>query len=93
MLWLQGTFNFPHAVNVEGACNDVIISRVPFFFPGIIYDVIVEPPSIGSTTDEKGNSKPVSCYTTPTDYSVVSSLYVCGNTMRSLAQGQLREKN
>ncbi|KAH3794619.1 oligosaccharyltransferase complex subunit ostc-like [Dreissena polymorpha] len=26
---------------------------------GIIYDVIVEPPSIGSTTDEKGNSKPV----------------------------------
>ena len=27
---------------------------------GIIYDVIVEPPSIGSTTDEHGNSKPVS---------------------------------
>merc|ERR1712042_312425 len=26
---------------------------------GIIYDVIVEPPSIGSTTDEKGNTKPV----------------------------------
>ncbi len=26
---------------------------------GIIYDVIVEPPSVGSTTDEKGNSKPV----------------------------------
>ncbi|XP_066914597.1 oligosaccharyltransferase complex subunit ostc-like [Clytia hemisphaerica] len=26
---------------------------------GIIYDVIVEPPSIGSTTDEHGNSKPV----------------------------------
>ncbi|KAK3600155.1 hypothetical protein CHS0354_012278 [Potamilus streckersoni] len=26
---------------------------------GIIYDVIVEPPSIGSTTDEKGNSRPV----------------------------------
>nr|CAG4635814.1 EOG090X0H7R [Artemia franciscana] len=26
---------------------------------GIIYDIIVEPPSIGSTTDEKGNSKPV----------------------------------
>ena len=31
-----------------------------FFFAGIIYDVIVEPPSIGSTTDERGNSKPVS---------------------------------
>merc|ERR1711860_269817 len=26
---------------------------------GIIYDVIVEPPSIGSTTDERGNQKPV----------------------------------
>lgn len=27
---------------------------------GIIYDVIVEPPSIGSTTDERGHSRPVS---------------------------------
>lgn len=26
---------------------------------GIIYDVIVEPPSIGSTTDEHGHSRPV----------------------------------
>merc|ERR550519_2853229 len=26
---------------------------------GIIYDIIVEPPSIGSTTDENGHSKPV----------------------------------
>lgn len=26
---------------------------------GVIYDVIVEPPSIGSTTDEFGHSKPV----------------------------------
>lgn len=26
---------------------------------GIIYDIIVEPPSIGSTTDEHGNSRPV----------------------------------
>ncbi|XP_076032761.1 oligosaccharyltransferase complex subunit ostc-B [Oratosquilla oratoria] len=26
---------------------------------GIIYDVIVEPPSVGSTTDERGNSRPV----------------------------------
>ena len=25
---------------------------------GLIYDVIVEPPSVGSTTDEYGNSKP-----------------------------------
>ena len=26
---------------------------------GIIYDVIVEPPSMGSTTDERGHSRPV----------------------------------
>nr|CAI5852315.1 unnamed protein product [Callosobruchus analis] len=26
---------------------------------GIIYDVIVEPPSVGSTTDERGHSRPV----------------------------------
>merc|ERR1712137_1147314 len=26
---------------------------------GIIYDVIIEPPSVGSVPDEKGNSKPV----------------------------------
>ncbi|XP_067001343.1 oligosaccharyltransferase complex subunit ostc-B [Anabrus simplex] len=26
---------------------------------GIIYDVIVEPPSVGSTTDEHGHSRPV----------------------------------
>ena len=28
-------------------------------FIGIIYDVIVEPPSIGSTVDEHGHSRPV----------------------------------
>ncbi|OQV18721.1 Oligosaccharyltransferase complex subunit ostc [Hypsibius exemplaris] len=26
---------------------------------GVIYDIIVEPPSIGSTTDENGHSRPV----------------------------------
>ena len=26
---------------------------------GIIYDVIVEPPSVGSTTDEQGHTRPV----------------------------------
>ncbi|XP_071485662.1 oligosaccharyltransferase complex subunit ostc-B-like [Diadema setosum] len=26
---------------------------------GVIYDVIVEPPSVGSTTDENGHQKPV----------------------------------
>lgn len=30
---------------------------------GIIYDVIVEPPSVGSTTDEHGHSRPVSLTT------------------------------
>lgn len=29
------------------------------FVIGIIYDVIVEPPSVGSTTDEHGHSRPV----------------------------------
>jgi hypothetical protein len=36
--------------------NDILLK---FAISGIIYDVIVEPPSIGSTTDENGNSKPV----------------------------------
>jgi hypothetical protein len=31
-------------------------------FSGIIYDVIVEPPSVGSTTDEHGHSRPVSTF-------------------------------
>lgn len=30
-----------------------------FYISGIIYDVIVEPPSVGSTTDENGHSRPV----------------------------------
>uniref|UniRef100_T1J9P0 Oligosaccharyltransferase complex subunit n=1 Tax=Strigamia maritima TaxID=126957 RepID=T1J9P0_STRMM len=34
---------------------------VSYFFVtgGIIYDIIVEPPSVGSTTDEHGHSRPV----------------------------------
>jgi len=35
------------------------VSTEIFYVAGIIYDVIVEPPSIGSTTDEQGHSKPV----------------------------------
>lgn len=31
-----------------------------FFATGLIYDVIVEPPSVGSTTDENGHTRPVS---------------------------------
>lgn len=30
-----------------------------FVTGGIIYDVIVEPPSVGSTTDENGHTRPV----------------------------------
>lgn len=33
-----------------------------YFFLGIIYDVIVEPPSVGSTTDEHGHSRPVTFF-------------------------------
>lgn len=29
------------------------------YVTGIIYDVIIEPPSVGSTTDEHGHSRPV----------------------------------
>lgn len=35
---------------------DVLIN---YCIIGIIYDVIVEPPSVGSTTDENGHSRPV----------------------------------
>ena len=28
-----------------------------YFLGGIIYDVIVEPPSVGSTTDEHGHTR------------------------------------
>ncbi|XP_066137836.1 oligosaccharyltransferase complex subunit ostc [Euwallacea fornicatus] len=41
----------------------VVFSLVLFSYflvtGGIIYDVIVEPPSVGSTTDEHGHSRPV----------------------------------
>lgn len=49
----------------HGFENIVILDLIELIFKrnflptGIIYDVIVEPPSIGSTTDERGNSKPV----------------------------------
>ena len=34
-------------------------NKVHCFYLGLIYDVIVEPPSVGQTTDERGNPKPV----------------------------------
>lgn len=33
--------------------------QLDFCLTGIIYDVIVEPPSVGSTTDEHGHVRPV----------------------------------
>nr|CAG4650598.1 EOG090X0H7R [Sida crystallina] len=40
-------------------CFAVVLLSYFMVTGGIIYDVIVEPPSIGSTTDEKGHSRPV----------------------------------
>lgn len=37
--------------------NDLLLKIA--FIIGIIYDVIIEPPSVGSTTDEHGHSRPV----------------------------------
>ena len=44
--------------------------RFDIIFVGIIYDVIVEPPSVGSTTDEFGHSKPVSLHFFPLQYNI-----------------------
>lgn len=38
--------------------NNPIIYTIVFHL-GIIYDVIVEPPSVGSMTDEHGHQRPV----------------------------------
>nr|AGM32174.1 DC2-like protein [Coptotermes formosanus] len=40
-------------------CDGYVFSCVTVILLGIIYDVIVEPPSVGSTTDEHGHSRPV----------------------------------
>uniref|UniRef100_A0A914WNH5 Oligosaccharyltransferase complex subunit n=1 Tax=Plectus sambesii TaxID=2011161 RepID=A0A914WNH5_9BILA len=37
----------------------VILASYFLVTGGVIYDVINEPPSVGSTTDERGNSRPV----------------------------------
>ena len=49
-----GFLKVPSAMVVFGA---VLLSYF-LVTGGLIYDVIVEPPSVGSTTDEFGNSKP-----------------------------------
>ncbi|XP_033627133.1 oligosaccharyltransferase complex subunit ostc-like [Asterias rubens] len=37
----------------------IVLSSYFLVTGGLIYDVIVEPPSVGSTTDENGHQKPV----------------------------------
>ncbi|XP_064616510.1 oligosaccharyltransferase complex subunit ostc-like [Liolophura sinensis] len=51
----------PSWFKMPGAMAMYAIVLMSYFLVtgGIIYDVIMEPPSIGSTTDERGNSKPV----------------------------------
>ena len=46
-------------------------------FVGIIYDVIVEPPSVGSTTDEFGHSKPVSLQFFPLQCNMLTLFLHC----------------
>lgn len=40
-------------------CTYVLNLLHLYFISGIIYDVIVEPPSVGATVDEHGHSRPV----------------------------------
>ena len=61
---LSDTTSFACCTRKEYSC------LVIFIFVGIIYDVIVEPPSVGSTTDEFGHSKPVSLQFFPLQYSI-----------------------
>lgn len=47
---------------VQPSSNTVLFFVLVSYFlvtGGLIYDVIVEPPSMGSTTDEHGHSRPV----------------------------------
>lgn len=55
---LEVCINSQYSLNIEIILN---------FTLGIIYDVIIEPPSVGSTTDEKGHSRPVTS----------SNIYLC----------------
>jgi len=49
--WMQ----MPSSMQLFG----LIIASYFLVTGGVIYDVINEPPSVGSTTDERGNSRPV----------------------------------
>ena len=53
---------------------------------GIIYDVIVEPPSVGSTTDEHGHQRPVAFM--PYRVNGESSQYHCDHDQMSSSAGQ-----
>lgn len=44
---------------IRGSESAIFVFQTVVFFLGIIYDVIVEPPSVGSMTDEHGHQRPV----------------------------------
>ena len=60
MVQLQTMFDIKFVTDRSLGTNINVTDILKYIFVGIIYDVIVEPPSIGHTTDERGNSKPVS---------------------------------
>lgn len=47
-------------MSLPGQVDSEIRANQRFLTTGLIYDVIVEPPSVGSTTDENGHTRPVS---------------------------------
>ena len=50
---------FSYFLVCAGTWSIVFASQLIMITLGIIYDVIVEPPSIGTTVDEHGHSRPV----------------------------------
>ena len=61
--WPKSKIHYPRAIEhyfLCTLCKKRMFMPCDIIFVGIIYDVIVEPPSVGSTTDEFGHSKPVS---------------------------------
>ena len=59
-LWNQVPISWQSKRTKKCKYKKSISKPFDIIFVGIIYDVIVEPPSVGSTTDEFGHSKPVS---------------------------------
>lgn len=47
------------AAEIKTMFDEYILNLKCVLLSGIIYDVIVEPPSVGSMTDEHGHQRPV----------------------------------